>query len=62
MVNGRTQFKIVPELSTIKRMGGGEHHIQDSHVECQRFGKIVSGPCVHRGVSLDSLTKVNLPH
>lgn len=24
MVNGRTQFKIVPELSTIKRMGGGE--------------------------------------
>lgn len=62
MVNGWTQFKIEPELSAIKRNGGKKHHVEDSHVECQHFGKRVSGPWVHRGVSLDSLTKVNLPH
>lgn len=62
MVNGWTQFKIEPELSAIKRIGGKKHHVEDSRVECQLFGKRVSGPWVHRGVSLDSLTKVNLPH
>lgn len=46
----------------LKELVGKKHHAWINLVDSQCFGKRVGGPGIPRGVSLGSLSKVNLPH